>query len=115
MTDEIKEISQEEMFEIWERTFLNFKGNSEILRNAFGMLMMARTMGWKPIYLMHGRATIKEYERILGVKIQERCVPIGKDAHKSMAWRVTSKLSNFWKAVKGEYPDVKTNSPELVK
>lgn len=110
----IIEPSPEELAKIWDDAITTYKGNSEKLKNAFGMLMLARTMGWKPVYLMHSRSSIKEYEKILNVDIKIMFPPIGKHPERSMAWRVTSNLSNFWKAVKGEYPNLKTNSTELV-
>jgi hypothetical protein len=103
----------EELIHIWDEAFHNFRGNSEKLKNAFGMLMLARTLGWKPAYLMHSRNTIKEYEKILNISIKDKFPPTTNLANRSIAWSVAGKLSNFWKAVKGEYPDIKTNSTEL--
>ncbi len=102
----------EELFKIWNDAFHAFRGNNEKLKNAYGMLMLATNLGWKPVYLMHSRSSIKEYEKILNVDIKQMFPPIGKDAERSRAWRIAGRLSNFWKAVKGEYPE-KTNSTEL--
>ena len=109
----IIEPTPEELIKIWDDALENFSGNNERLKNAFGMLMLAKSMGWKPVYLMHSRSTVKEYEKILNIKIQDKFPPIGKHADRSVAWTISCKLSNFWKAVKGEYPDIKTNSTEL--
>ena len=105
--------SPEELIQIWDEAFKTFRGNSEKLKNAYGMLMLARTLGWKPTYLMHSRSTIKEYEKILNVSIKDRFPPTTELSDRSVAWTIVSKLSNFWKAVKGEYPELKTNSTEL--
>lgn len=111
---EISAPSFEELGRIIERAILDFRGNSERLKSAIGMLMLVRSMGWKPMFLMHSRGTIKEYEDILGVNIRSMFPPLGPLANKSAAWRVVASLSNFWKAVKGEYLDKKTKSTELV-
>lgn len=103
----------EQLIKIWDDAFLTFKGNNERLKNAYGMLMLATKLGWKPVYLMHSRSSIKEYEKILKIDIKEMFPPVGVDAERSRAWRIAGTLSNFWKAVKGEYPDIKTNSTEL--
>lgn len=110
----ISEKSPEELISIVDGAVKRFRGNSEKLKGAIGMLMIARTLGWKPMYLLHSRATIKEYEKILGVQIRDLFPEEGPLAKKSVAWTVAKKLSNFWKAVKGEYPDQKTKSTELV-
>lgn len=114
MSDEkVVEPTPEELIQIWDEAFHTFRGNSEKLKNAFGMLMLARTLGWKPTYLMHSRSSIKEYEKILNISIKDRFPPTTKLSDRSIAWTIAGKLSNFWKAVKGEYPDLKTNSTEL--
>ena len=103
----------EELIKIWDDAFIKFKGNTEKLKNAYGMLMLAKNLGWKPTYLMHSRSSIKEYEKLLGVDIKTMFPPVGEYAESSRAWRIAGRLSNFWKAVKGEYPELKTNSTEL--
>jgi len=103
----------EELVKIWDDAFMVYKGNTEKLKNAYGMLMLAKNLGWKPTYLMHSRSSIKEYEKLLKIDIKEMFPPVGEHADRSRAWRVAGKLSNFWKAVKGEYKDLKTNSTEI--
>ena len=105
-------LTPEQLSKIWDEAFHTFRGNNEILKNAYGMLMLATKLGWKPVYLMHSRASIKEYEKILNVDIKIMFPPVGEHATRSRAWRIACNLSNFWKAVKGEYPE-KTNSVEL--
>ena len=106
-------LNPEQLIKIWDDAFHTFRGNSEKLKNAYGMLMLATKLGWKPLYLMHSRASIKEYEKILNIDIKIMFPPIGEHAERSRGWRIAGKLANFWKAVKGEYPDIKTNSVEL--
>ena len=106
-------LSPEQLTKIWDEAFHTFRGNNEKLKNAYGMLMLSTKLGWKPIYLMHSRASIKEYEKILNVDIKTLFPPIGEYAERSIAWRIAGRLANFWKAVKGEYPGIKTNSTEL--
>lgn len=112
--EEMKQPSPEQLVAMIDRAIKRYRGNSEKLKGAIGMLMIARSFGWKPMFLIHSRATIKDYEEILGVQIRELFPEEGPMAKKSVAWMVTKKLSNFWKAVKGEYPEKKTKSTELV-
>lgn len=114
MTEEkIKDLTPDELVEIIDNAIKNFGGNVDKLESAIGLLMLARKTGWKPIYLFHGRSTIKDYEKILDIQFQKLFPPEGPSADKSIAWRLAKSVSNFWKAVKGEIPNMR--STELVK
>ncbi len=89
-----------------------FKGTLMELEGAIGMLFVGRRVGWKPLMLMHDRKTIKKYEKILGIKIQDEFPDVGEYAKRSIAWRfytkISEKLRSFWKSVKGEVPGVRS-------
>lgn len=85
-----------------------FAGQMDELESAIGMLMLSRNYGWKVMYLIHSRKTIQKYEKILGVNLRELAPPVGRLAKKSMAWNVVQNVGNFWKAVRGEIPNVRT-------
>ncbi|SFL37823.1 hypothetical protein SAMN05216302_10726 [Nitrosomonas aestuarii] len=80
----------------------NYRGQADELENAIGMLMIGRIYGWKVLVIVHNKRTIKKYESILGINIREMFPPEGPLAHKSLGYRIASKLSNFWKAVSGD-------------
>jgi len=91
---------------------LRFRGNIHHLEMAIGMLTIGRELGWKPLLLIHDKKTIRRSEEILGVNFRELFPEIGKNADKSVAWKLVQKASNFWKAVRGETKGIRTNQAE---
>ncbi|GJL71920.1 MAG: hypothetical protein NMNS01_11190 [Nitrosomonas sp.] len=87
---------------IIDRATENFRGQADELEIAIGMLMIGRIYGWKVLVIIHNKRTIKKYEKILGINIREMFPPEGPLAHKSVGYKIASKLSNFWKAVSGD-------------
>ena len=72
------------------------------MESALGMYMIGHHFGWKVLYLIHSKKTIRKYEEILGVKISEIFEEIGPDADRTYALKIINAASNFWKAVSGE-------------
>ena len=72
------------------------------LESALGMYMLAFHFGWRPLYLIHTKRTIRKYEEILGIRLSEHFEEFGEDAHRTNAYKVIRAASNFWKAVSGE-------------
>lgn len=103
-------MTDKEILELVFQANERFKGDITDLQKAVGTLILSRNMGWKPIFLIHERRTIKKYEQILGVEFRQVAPDIGKLAHKSFAWRTAQKFKNFWKAVKGEIAGVRSAS-----
>lgn len=100
-----------QIIEIADKAFEEFHGNSNELKGAIGALVLVRLLGWKPLLLMQDKRTIDKYETILGVSFRDIAPEVGPKAEKSYAWRAMKKVSNFWKAVKGEIANVRT--PEI--
>lgn len=100
-----------ELARIADRAFEGFKGDSRTLQAAVGMLFIGRRFGWKVLFLIHDRKTVRKYEKILGIDVRQQFPPVGDRAEKSIAYLAVQKVSNFWKAVRGEIPDIKT--PEI--
>jgi hypothetical protein len=84
-----------------------YAGDLTQLERAIGALVAGRQFGWKVLLLAHDRKTISKYGEILKVDFREVLPPVGKFAHKSLGWTAAQKVASFWKAVKGEYPEVK--------
>jgi hypothetical protein len=96
-----------------QRVAINFKGDFAELESAIGMLILGDIVGWKVLYLIHSRSTIRNYERILGnINIREEFPAETKHSSKSVAYRLVQEISNFWKAVKGEIPGIRTSQIE---
>jgi len=102
------ELNQAEVVELIDKAIMKFRGNGEELENAIGAFMLGRKMGWRPLFLMHSPKSIKKYEAILNLDFREVLPEVGPKAKTSVAWKIAQTVTNFWKLVKGEIPDVKT-------
>lgn len=109
------ELSNKELIELIDNAITKFHGNSQELENAIGALMVGRKTGWKVLFLIHSPRSIKKYEGILGISFREMMPDLGPKADDSIAWSIAKKLSNFWKVVKGEVPEVKTADWKMIK
>lgn len=107
----MSELSDAELVELIDKAVMAYNGNIKELKGAIGTLMIARKLGWKPLLLMQDKRSVAKYERILGVSFRELVPEVGPKARKSIAWVSAEKISNFWKAVKGETPGVR--SPDM--
>jgi hypothetical protein len=98
-----------ELIATLDKACKDFSGIGTELESAIGALVLGRHLGWKPLLLMHDKKTLKKYEKILGVDFREVLPEQGKLAQKSIAWTAVQKVSNFWKAVSGHIPNIRTN------
>ena len=96
-----------------DQAIKDFQGNTDALAGAIGYLMIGRKFGWRVMLFMHSPSTVRKYEKILGISSREVMPEIGPLAKKAVAWHALRKVSNFWKAVKGEVAGVK--SKEVLK
>lgn len=95
-------MNQKETKEIIDRAIKEFRGFMPTLEAAIGALIVGQQIGWKPLFIIHEKRTIRKYEKILGISFRDVLEPEGPLAHKSVGYNAAKKLSNFWKAVKGE-------------
>lgn len=93
-----------ELERIERDAFLHYEGTFDELEKAIGILRLGHHVGWKPLVLIHSKKTILKYEEILGIKFREVFPAEGPSAQRSVAFKLASTLSNFWKAVSGETP-----------
>jgi hypothetical protein len=100
---------QKELINIQENALAGFVGQLDELESALGMLLMGHHFGWKVLYLIHSKRTIRKYEDILGIKIREIFPEEGPSSYRSPALALAKKATNFWKVVSGEekIPDKK--------
>lgn len=99
LTDE----QRKELIEIENNAVRGFVGQLTELESAMGMLLMGHHFGWKVLYLIHSKKTIRKYEDILGVKIRELFPETGPSSYRSVGLELAIKASNFWKVVSGEH------------
>lgn len=95
-------LSQKQEREMVDKAIKDFSGYMPTLEGAIGAYFVGKTLGWKPMFLIHEKRTIRKYEEILGIEFRKQLPAVGLWAKKSYAWRAMEKISNFWKAVKGE-------------
>lgn len=93
------------------------KGGFQIdeLESALGMYMIGFHFGWKVLYLIHSKRTIKKYEGILGIKVSETFPEFGLDADRTNAYKLIQSVSSFWKMVSGdEKPSIQLDKRALI-
>ena len=93
-----------------EKRIKAFQGDLTKLERAIGIYVLGKRMGYRPMLLIHDKRTLKECETILDVNLHEEWDDVGDLAHKSLAWIAVQKVSNFWKAVKGEIPGIRSTA-----
>lgn len=91
-----------ELQEIEDRAIISFAGTLDELESALGMLRIGHHFGWKVLYLIHSKKTVRKYEDILGIKIRELFDETGASSDRSIGLSLAKKASNFWKVVSGE-------------
>ncbi|MGC2519446.1 MAG: hypothetical protein WA373_10130 [Burkholderiales bacterium] len=79
----------------------NFEGQVDEMESALGMLRLGHHVGWKVLYLIHSKATIRKYEAILGIKVRELFPEEGPSSYRFNVYRLAETASNFWKVVSG--------------
>jgi hypothetical protein len=91
------------LVEIEGNAIAGFTGQLDELESALGMMLMGHHFGWKVLYLIHSKKTIRKYEEILGVKIRDIFPETGPSSYRSTGLSLAMKASNFWKVVSGEH------------
>lgn len=88
--------------EIEDKAIINFNGMIDELESALGMLRIGHHVGWRVLYLVHSKKTIRKYEEILEIKVRDLFLEEGPSAQRSIGLALAKKASNFWKVVSGE-------------
>lgn len=104
--DRLANLSPEQKLElqyIEDQAISKFSGNLDELEAALGMLRIGHHFGWRTLYILHSKRTIRKYEEILNIKIRDVFDEEGPSAQRSVGLALAKKASNFWKAVSGEH------------
>ncbi len=104
----MKKLTDKELLEIINNAIKNFSGDVTELESAIGMFLVAQKVGWKALFLVHAKKTIKRYEEILDIAIRDCAPEEGELARKSVALKLLKGVTNFWKAVQGEIAGVRS-------
>ena len=92
---------EERLRDIEMHAVTEFQGDLIQLEAALGMLRMGHHVGWKVLYLIHTKQTIRNYEDILGVKIRDIFGETGPSSYRSFGFNLAQRFSNFWKVAGG--------------
>jgi len=103
-TPDIEPAKAFERHKLLDEAIVRFEGNMDELESALGMYMIGRHFGWKVLYILHSKRTIRKYEEILGISIRNEFEAEGPDAERSNGFRALKSITNFWKAISGETP-----------
>lgn len=85
-----------------------FKGDLNTLESAIGAMYVGKYFGWKVLFLAHDRKTIKKYENILDISFRDSFAEESSRSQDLVAFAAAQNISNFWKAVRGEIPGIRT-------
>ena len=61
----------EQLRKIEEEAIAEFRGDLCQLEAALGMLRMGHHFGWKVLYIIHSKKTVRNYEDILNIRIRD--------------------------------------------
>lgn len=92
----------QQLKDIQENAIAGFTGQLNELESALGMLAMGHHFGWKVLYLIHSKKTIRKYEDILGIKIRDVFPEKGPSSYRSIGLNLAEKIGNFWKVAGGD-------------
>lgn len=93
---------QEQLRKIEEDAIANFTGDLTQLEAALGMLRLGHHVGWKVLYIVHSKQTIRRYEEILQVKIRDVFREEGPSSYRSFGYTLAKRFKNYWKVAGGD-------------
>lgn len=93
---------RKQLQEIEEHAISTFHGDLTQLEAALGMLRMGHHFGWKVLYVIHSKKTIRNYESILGIQIRDVFEAEGPSSYRSVGFNIANRFKNFWKTIGGE-------------
>jgi hypothetical protein len=84
------------------QTASEYRGHCGTLAGALGALTFGQLYGWKAVWLVHSRSTIKEYEAALGISFRDHMPERTELSSRITGIRWADELGKFWAVVKGE-------------
>lgn len=91
-----------QLMRIAQTAILNYFGDIDVLNSALGMLFTGHYCGWRFLYIVHSKRTVRKCEKVLNIKVTEYFEPTGQLSHRSAGLAEANKHSNFWKCVSGD-------------
>ncbi len=102
MLAKLKDEQKQELQELEDKAIANFSGQLDELESALGMLRMGHHFGWKVLYLIHSKRTIRKYEKMLDIKVRVIFPEEGPSSYRSYGFNLAQTYSNFWKVAGGD-------------
>lgn len=88
--------------EITFRAIAVYKGHAQVLESAIGALNLGYHVGWRVLYVLHDKKTIRKYEDILGIKFREYFEETGPGSERSLGYKAILAIKKFWNVVNGD-------------
>lgn len=98
----LNDAQKQQIQEIEDKAITYFEGQLDELESALGMLRLGHHFGWKVLYLIHSKRTIRKYEGILDIKVREIFPETGPSSYRSYGFNLAETYSNFWKVAGGD-------------
>ncbi len=80
------------MLEKFDRLCETYKGDLTELQRGIGMYFVGRRLGWKVLFIMHDKKTIKKDEGILKVEFKKEFEPFEDQAKRTNIYKVLKKI-----------------------
>lgn len=92
----------EEIHDITYKAIANFKGQADKLETAIGALILGYQVGWRVLFVIHNKRTIRQYEAILGITFRDFFLEEGSASQRSIGYKYAKKIQKFWQVVSGD-------------
>jgi hypothetical protein len=85
-----------ERYALLDRVIRQPTENIGEMEKALGMYLVGFHFGWKVLYALHSKSTIRKYEAILGISVRDTFDEFGPDADRTNAFQLIQSVSSFW-------------------
>lgn len=93
---------EERLREIEASAIARFQGDITQLESILGMLRIGHHFGWRVLYMIHSKKTIRNYEEMLEISIRDVFPETGPSSYRSLGFNIAQRFSNFWKVAGGD-------------
>jgi hypothetical protein len=93
---------EDELRRIESDAVARYRGDLSLLESALGMLRMGHHFGWKALYIIHSKKTIRNYEDILDIQIRNVFPETGPSGYRLIGLAIAEQYPNFWKVAGGD-------------
>ena len=79
-----------------------YEGPGPILSSALGALIVGQHYGMEALRMIHTPATLRKYQKALGIEYSEYCPTTTHLTSKSRGVKIAEKLGGAWKVITGK-------------